>query len=521
MSIPRPQSPPNRSVSEIKAAFEARAAAAQQTLQQRTPPKTADTANMASPKRSSFLPKVSPPSIDAILDVVPSKLRPRWIGHKPAPRPVTPGVEAMKIPVCIEFASPGLKPPVYVGTSLSDPQWAPLEMEHFTRPDGKFTFRKFFAVEEGEYQYKLRLGPGDWWVCDDTQPQVDDGSGNKNNLVVVKHAAANHLAPPTPSAHEAATADKVESAHKVPLVPHEDHSPETKVPSIPVPEIKEHSDLESATHAPLLPHEVHTPEVKGNPDQHTTPDPPTHAPLMEHEDLSPKKDHSTPPPTEDIAGPLHCETHSPLFAHECTTPTSTSSRCDDHSRDSASPRDVMRGINKPGSPIPDEADPNDPSLVKFPTDHKGIMEHLEHTHKTLPADETLDHGSVSAPSPTSSHSSSPIPLPSVKEGEEEEDDDHLAPESDVPKLQIFEADRLANPITPPLTPKDVFDDMQKEFTGGFSDKAKAIADQIPDHAKESAKSVFFLVLGTAVALAATVISIWYIKSKSPLDHMLD
>lgn len=35
------------------------------------------------------------------------------------------------------------------------------------------------------------------------------------------------------------------------------------------------------------------------------------------------------------------------------------------------------------------------------------------------------------------------------------------------------------------------------------------------------KECRLIVLGTAVAIAATMISLWYIKSKSSLDHMLD
>lgn len=478
MSIPRPRSPANRSVSDIKAAFEARKSADPQIPDLRLP-KTGDLANMAS-KRSSLLAKVSPPSIDAILDTVQAQLRPRWIGSKPAQKPVTPGVEAMKIPVTIEFGSPDLKPPVYIGTTLSDPAWEPLEMEHFSNHNGEYTFRKFFAVEEGEYQYKLRLGPGDWWVCDDTQPQVDDGLGNRNNLVVVKYEPVKHLAPPTPAAHE-----PTESTHVAPLMQHELH----------VPEIKEHPDqhaaVEPETHAPLMDHENHVPETTENKDQHLPHEPATHAPLMDHENLSPSKDHPTTPPPEHQET-LHAETHSPLFAHEAS-PMASIHHEEDISRQ-ISP--LLTGVKTPESPIPEEADPNDPTLERFPTDHKGIMEQLSRAHNNLPEDETSHHGSTH-----SSHSSSSPPaLPSVKESDEEEDDEEIAPESDVPKLRIFDADRPTGPITPPLTPKDVTEGVEKAFSdhvgntakavaGNVSDKAKAVAGKIPDHVKEPAANV--------------------------------
>ena len=70
--------------------------------------------------------------------------------------------------------------------------------------DGEYTFSTGFDVEKGEYQYKFRLGPGDWWVLDETKPTgrqklarkresitnkwtiVDDGTGIRNNLLIVE-----------------------------------------------------------------------------------------------------------------------------------------------------------------------------------------------------------------------------------------------------------------------------------------------------------------------------------------------
>lgn len=37
------------------------------------------------------------------------------------------------------------------------------------REDGEHDFWQEFDVEEGEYQYKFRLGPGDWWALDETK----------------------------------------------------------------------------------------------------------------------------------------------------------------------------------------------------------------------------------------------------------------------------------------------------------------------------------------------------------------
>ena len=68
--------------------------------------------------------------------------------------------------VTVTYSSPGLQPPVYITTSLSEPQWELLEMDCRKTPDGEREFAKTFHVAGGEYQYKFRLGPGDWWVCD-------------------------------------------------------------------------------------------------------------------------------------------------------------------------------------------------------------------------------------------------------------------------------------------------------------------------------------------------------------------
>lgn len=115
--------------------------------------------------------------------------RPFWIGPPRLNRPRSPGVEAMKQSVTVEYASPGAQPPVYVFTSLSEPQWSAVEMTSDKTADGEYRFRKTFSVEEGEYQYKFRLGPGDWWALNEGAPVVDDGAGNKNNLLEVKPPA--------------------------------------------------------------------------------------------------------------------------------------------------------------------------------------------------------------------------------------------------------------------------------------------------------------------------------------------
>lgn len=101
--------------------------------------------------------------------------------------------------VTITYSSPGLQPPVYITSSLSEPQWDLIEMDCSEAPSGEWEFSKTFPAVKGEYQYKFRLGPGDWWVCDESKPTVDDGFGDRNNVLVVQdevpekeHAAESH-----------------------------------------------------------------------------------------------------------------------------------------------------------------------------------------------------------------------------------------------------------------------------------------------------------------------------------------
>lgn len=72
-----------------------------------------------------------------------------------------------RVPVTVKFSKPGVQPPVYLAGSFSDPAWQPQEMQHTTE-SAEYMYKKEVEVEEGkEYQYKFRIGEGDWWVVDD------------------------------------------------------------------------------------------------------------------------------------------------------------------------------------------------------------------------------------------------------------------------------------------------------------------------------------------------------------------
>ena len=76
-----------------------------------------------------------------------------------------------KIHNTITYVNPGTQPPLYLAGSFSDPQWELQEMDFTQKDDGDYQFYKEIVAESGrEYQYKFRIGPGDWWVLDESAP---------------------------------------------------------------------------------------------------------------------------------------------------------------------------------------------------------------------------------------------------------------------------------------------------------------------------------------------------------------
>ncbi|KAF2218898.1 hypothetical protein BDZ85DRAFT_269520 [Elsinoe ampelina] len=136
----------------------------------------------ATPAVDNFLPLVAAPA-KAVVKTLSSK--PSWIGKPPVSRAPTPGLPVMKRNVRISYHSKGLRPPVFIATSLTDPQWTPKELHSEVQEDGELEFWRQFEAEEGEYQYKFRLGPGDWWALDESKPIVEDEHGNRNNTLIV------------------------------------------------------------------------------------------------------------------------------------------------------------------------------------------------------------------------------------------------------------------------------------------------------------------------------------------------
>lgn len=400
--------------------------------------------------------------------------------------------------VTIIYTSPGLQPPVYVTTSLSVPPWEVLEMEVSQFPGGEHGFAKTFSAEEGEYQYKFRLGPGDWWVCDESKPMVDDGLGNRNNLLVVEKAAHPHStekaeaigsatnghlnvtqqvnqAPESPSIH-------VEERHedRAPLFAHE-HDASHKTLDVPdkdvpfnfspqdtQPPSRDEGTTAAASHSsPLMSHEAIAPPTQSHPqaedndglDRSDEPDPIPASPLLQHEATQhPNSEHE----------------HAPLFSHEASPADHREGRTvPSVSGSPFSSRRVSRN-RQPESHIPPEADPNDPSLEHFPTSRDEIMSSLRRASRHLPEDETTHEALVGSPSKSAVHSSSSrsASLPSVHEEDEAIEHEKLEtvtedkaaeqPEKSTMHdlaagLSILSAatERPAALITPPRTPDEI------------------------------------------------------------------
>jgi len=83
----------------------------------------------------------------------------------------------------ITFTKADVQPPVYIAGGFTD--WSPVEMQCESTQSGQNKFTHTTELQPGEHQYKFRLGPGDWWVLDESAPTADDGSGNINNALTV------------------------------------------------------------------------------------------------------------------------------------------------------------------------------------------------------------------------------------------------------------------------------------------------------------------------------------------------
>ncbi|WPH03025.1 Hypothetical protein R9X50_00589900 [Acrodontium crateriforme] len=350
-----------------------------------------------------------------------SSTRPSWIGPT---RSVTPGIHAMAQPVTLFYSSPGLQPPVYAFTNLSDPKWEAVEMDAKKNDKGEWNFSKTFSVEPGDYQYKFRLGPGDWWALDDQHETVNDELGNQNNLLVVKE----------PESHD----------DIAPLMQHETllipplAGTQTPVPVVSQPDLPQPETAHNV--APLMAHErlgalIAKDETPGNNDEDAWNGDGEDkdlgsSPLLRHEILSLRSaEHET----------------SPRFSHKTIALGER--------KDEVPP--TPSKVSVISSPVAPEASPHDIGLEPFPSDHIGIMETLHRTATQNAVDETTDEsiGSPIKVAREDDYALSPVTsLPSVQEDDEE-------------IKQHGDSSKPLAPMTPPMTPKEDEQIMEEIIVG--------------------------------------------------------
>ncbi|KAK8088054.1 hypothetical protein PG997_003015 [Apiospora hydei] len=126
-----------------------------------------------------------------------------------------------QVPVTITYRKPGTSPPVFLSGTFSDPPWQPKEMSYVVDDDSNHVFQlKTSAPEGSKIEYKFRLGPGDWWVLDETAGTVADDLGNLNNVMTVPASpGGGNIDDDLDDLADEDTADP-------PMLPHESYKPD-------------------------------------------------------------------------------------------------------------------------------------------------------------------------------------------------------------------------------------------------------------------------------------------------------
>lgn len=317
----------------------------------------------------------------------------------------------------IHYSHAGLQPPVFIAGSMCEPQWEPIEMTHKKKEDGELDFQHEFRAEPGEYQYKFRLGPGDWWVLDESKPTIDDGTGNRNNLIVVEPKPQEPTLQTTQEEGTSAAAHVTDAQAKeaAPVAGVEEEEDDADV-DIPESEknLFRHETIQVANGTGESDNEDEHVEIDKD-DQDEQP------PLFEHEAAPSERvdsQHVTPfksdkftfyDPAEhaieadDDFADDERETLCPLFRHE----TGAASDVDPDEaplfrHESMSPNDSM----SPSSFSPasrkqrklDLEDVNDPSLEPFPVDEAGIQARIQRVATRHREDEVVFEGTPPSPS---------------------------------------------------------------------------------------------------------------------------
>ncbi|KAK2605133.1 hypothetical protein N8I77_007999 [Diaporthe amygdali] len=331
-----------------------------------------------------------------------------------------------KVPITIVYQAPQTQPPLFVAGSFSNPQWVPQEMDYTTDEDGKITFSKKFDVEpDSKIQYKFRVGPGDWWVLDESAPTVTDDAGNRNNLIEAPSAEETNLEEPVQATEETEESGTNHIQHPQPVARLEALKAAEKVdrsgtstpeyartaaevaesaalvdPPTPEPETIDATAPAAAQEAANTAAEVAdtAKDLDNDLVSDLQPDQPaeehTETAIPAHETIANVKE-DLQNENLDIAGysnePEHEPEPAPLFAHECAglyEEDEIPGVPDDDGR-----AEIVNG-NIRGH---DKDDFEDPTLEQFPSSRSEIMATVRKVETGLNANETLNAGVPPSP----------------------------------------------------------------------------------------------------------------------------
>ncbi|GAB1320563.1 hypothetical protein MFIFM68171_10773 [Madurella fahalii] len=325
---------------------------------------------------------------------------------------------AAQIPVVITYHKPGTRPPIFVAGTFSNPPWQPQEMEHTTRTDGEYDFKKEVYGEPGsKIQYKFRIGNGDWWVLNGDAPTMTDSAGNTNHVLEVKP-----LKEQQPRGQQDMGDDtgfpklgKPLPKHLQPAINAEvDHRSGTSTPDFV------RTAAEVAESAALLHEEVprrQTPRVdswssnarKGTPtplseDAETAAEVAGTAETLDN-DENPILIFEQPPgesvafevqgPGEESFGDQdgYIADKSPLFAHECVGLYESDEEAGPANNET---EDYVGGPEPKEDIDPDKLDLNDPTLERFPSRRDDIIDTMRKLETGLQVDQSFE---ATSPSP--------------------------------------------------------------------------------------------------------------------------
>ncbi|KAL1844057.1 hypothetical protein VTJ49DRAFT_5808 [Mycothermus thermophilus] len=328
-------------------------------------------------------------------------------------------MSSKQIPAIITYHKPGTHPPVHVAGTFSDPPWQPCEMDHTTRPDGEYDFKKEVYGEPGtSIEYKFRVG--DLWLLHDDGPTTTDASGNVNHVLMIPEkeeqvgphegkAMKNGVAdcPRTSDRSDDTTGDGNEQAgtnEGAPSYaqvtaqriqpPAGDDTPRRDGTGTPISALVA---AEVADSAALLHEEVpeqETPESKsGAAGSHKAK--PTAVLILE-----PPVGEGRPfkIQTEDFANGQDefIADKSPLFAHE---DVGLPEQDQEPEQESNKARDTARSgsVASTGSLDPGQVDVNDPTLEPFPSNFDDIVDAVNELESDLPADQAEFDGNQPSP----------------------------------------------------------------------------------------------------------------------------